>query len=61
MNQTRVYVGLDVDDTQYHGSALNKGTGEVIRFPMPADVERPARPAREASQACSGVLAQAML
>jgi hypothetical protein len=30
MNQTRVYVGLDVDDTQYHGSALNKSTGEVI-------------------------------
>jgi transposase len=32
MNQTIVYVGLDVDDTQYHGSALNKNTGEVIDF-----------------------------
>jgi transposase len=27
-----IYVGLDVDDTQYHGSALNKHTGEVITF-----------------------------
>jgi hypothetical protein len=27
-----VYVGVDVDvdDTQYHGSALNKHTGEVM-------------------------------
>jgi transposase len=25
-------VGLDVDDTQYHGSALDKDTGEVIDF-----------------------------
>jgi hypothetical protein len=25
-------VGLDVDDTQYHGSALNKSTGELIDF-----------------------------
>jgi len=25
-------VGLDVDDTQYHGSALDKYTGEVIDF-----------------------------
>jgi len=25
-------VGLDVDDTQYHGSALDKHTGEVIDF-----------------------------
>jgi hypothetical protein len=30
VNHTIVYVGLDVDDTQYHGSALNKNTGEVI-------------------------------
>jgi transposase len=27
-----IYVGLDVDDNQYHGSALNKQTGEVITF-----------------------------
>lgn len=32
MKQTLIYVGLDVDDTQNHGSALNKDTGEVIDF-----------------------------
>ncbi len=32
MKQTIVYVGLDVDDTQYHGSALAKTTGEGIDF-----------------------------
>ena len=32
MNQTIIHVGLDVDDTQYHGSALNKNTGEIIDF-----------------------------
>jgi hypothetical protein len=30
MDTKVIYVGLDVDDTQYHGSALNKDTGEVI-------------------------------
>ena len=29
MKQKIVYIGVDVDDTQYHGSALNKETGEV--------------------------------
>ena len=32
MKQNIVYVGLDVDDTQYHGSALDKTNGEVITF-----------------------------
>lgn len=32
MNQNILHVGLDVDDTQYHGSAFNKNTGEVIDF-----------------------------
>ncbi len=32
MNQNILHVGLDVDDTQYHGSAFNKETGEVIDF-----------------------------
>lgn len=32
MNQTMIHVGLDVDDTQYHGSALDKYTGEIIDF-----------------------------
>jgi len=32
MNQNILRVGLDVEDTQYHGSAFNKVTGEVIDF-----------------------------
>lgn len=32
MNQNVVYVGIDVDDVQCHGSALNKATGEVLDF-----------------------------
>ena len=32
MDMNVIYAGLDVDDTQYHGSALNKHTGEVITF-----------------------------
>jgi len=32
MNRNIVYVGLDVDDTQYHGSAVDKTTGEIINF-----------------------------
>lgn len=32
MNQNILYVGLDVDDSQFHGSAFNKSTGEVIDF-----------------------------
>ncbi len=32
MKQKIVYVGLDVDDTQYHGSAFNKETGEILSF-----------------------------
>ncbi len=34
MKQTIIYLGLglDVDDTQYHGSAFDKNTGEVIDF-----------------------------
>ena len=30
MDMNVIYVGLDVDDTQHHGPALNKNTGEVI-------------------------------
>ena len=32
MQQNILQVGLDVDDTQYHGSAFYKVTGEVIDF-----------------------------
>jgi transposase len=32
MKQSFIYVGLDVDDTQYHGSAFAKHTGVVVDF-----------------------------
>ena len=32
MNQNVVYVGIDVDDVSYHGSALDRHTGEVLDF-----------------------------
>ena len=32
MKQNILYVGLDVDDTQYHGSAFNQDTGEILDF-----------------------------
>jgi len=32
MKQNIIHIGLDVDDTQYHGAALNKETGEVVDF-----------------------------
>ena len=32
MKQRIVYVGLDVDDTQYHGSAFAKHTDVVVNF-----------------------------
>jgi len=32
MKQNILHIGLDVDDTQYHGAAFNKDTGEVCDF-----------------------------
>jgi len=32
MNPNILHVGLDVDDTRYHGSAFSRETGEVIDF-----------------------------
>ena len=32
MKQTLIYVGLDVDDTQYHGSAFDQHTGAGLDF-----------------------------
>ncbi len=32
MNGNVVYVGIDVDDVRYHGSALDRRTGEVQSF-----------------------------
>ena len=31
MKQKIVYIGLDVDDTQYHGAALNQETGALYQ------------------------------
>ena len=32
MNKKIIYIGLDVDDTQYHGAAFDKETGEIVSF-----------------------------
>ena len=32
MKQNIIHIGLDVDDTQYHGATFNKATGEVVDF-----------------------------
>ncbi len=32
MKQNIIHIGLDVDDKQYHGSALNKATGKILDF-----------------------------
>lgn len=32
MQNNLIHVGLDVDDSNYHGSAFNKATGEMIDF-----------------------------
>ena len=32
MKQTILYVGLDVDNTQYHGSAFDQHTGAGLDF-----------------------------
>ena len=32
MSMNVVCVGIDVDDVQYHGSALDRQTGEVLSF-----------------------------
>lgn len=38
MKRNVIYVGLDLDDTQYHGSALGTDRQEVIDFKMSTDV-----------------------
>ncbi len=32
VNQNTIYIGIDVDDVRYHGSALNPSTGEMLDF-----------------------------
>ena len=41
MKQNIIHIGLDVDDTQYHGSAFNKATGEVVDFKSRPTLKRP--------------------
>jgi len=43
MKQKIIHIGLDVDDTRYHGTAFNKETGEVVDFdlyPRPVPLTR---------------------
>lgn len=39
MNGNVVYVGIDVDDVQYDGSALDRRTGDVLSFLVSSDRE----------------------
>ena len=32
MKNNIIHIGLDVDDNQYHGCAVNSNTGEVLAF-----------------------------
>jgi hypothetical protein len=32
MSQYAIYVGIDVDDVRYHGSALDQCAGEMLDF-----------------------------
>jgi len=32
MEQNIIHISLDVDDTQFHGSALDNSTGEILNF-----------------------------
>ena len=41
MRQNIIYVGLGVDDTRYPGSALDKNSGESIRFKRRLTLESP--------------------
>ncbi len=40
MDMKVIYVDPDVDDIQYHGSALDKDTGEAITFQCPGHIQR---------------------
>jgi hypothetical protein len=32
MNKKLIYIGLDVDDTQYRGAVFDEETGEIVSF-----------------------------
>jgi len=38
MKQNIIHIGLDVDDKQYHGSALSHTTGEILDFKGPETI-----------------------
>ena len=61
MKQTIIHVGLDVDDTQYHGSALDKHSGEVIDFKCRPTLKGCAGTVEQNSQAFFGMFPQAVL
>ncbi len=54
MKQTFVYVGLDVADTQYHGSALDQHTGAVIAFHCRPTLKGLLRQLEKLGKHCSG-------
>jgi len=54
MKQTFVYVGLDVADTQYHGSAFDPYTGAVIEFHCRPTLKGLVRQLEKLGQQCSG-------
>ena len=54
MKQNIIHVGLDVDDTQYHGSAFNKETGEVIDFKCRPTLKGLLQPTGQAGTAFPG-------
>ncbi len=39
MKQNILHIGFDIDDAQYHGSALNHSTGEVLDFKCRANLK----------------------
>ena len=61
MDQNVIYVGIDVDDERYHGSTLDKRTGEVLDFSMPSDLEGFSKPAQESARVLWWFAVQAVL
>ncbi len=54
MTQTIIYVGLDVDDTQYHGSAFDQHTGAGLDFQCRPTLKGLLRQLEKLSQHFSG-------
>ena len=41
MNKKLIHIGLDVDDTQYHGAAFDKESGEIVSFKCRPTISSP--------------------